>query len=126
MSALDDIRDDLQSALAAVSGLHAYARVPGRINAPAAVVAPDSVEFNADFGGGAVYRLPVQVLVQLGEWDTAQTQLDAFVAHDGTAVDAINDAAGVEARVTNLESYGLTTYAGNPYLGAVLIVEVIV
>jgi hypothetical protein len=124
VSALDDIRDDLKTVLAAVSGLHAHARVPARINPPAAVIAPDSVEYNVDFDGGATYRLPVQVLVQLGDWDAAQQQLDALVAHDGTAVDAINSAT-VEARVTSMEGYGLTPYAGVDYLGAVLIVEVL-
>lgn len=125
MSTLDDIRDDLKTALAA-SGLQAHARVPGSITPPAAVIAPDSVEYDADFEHGATYRLPVQVLVQMGEWDSAQKQLDGFVSHDGTAVAAINDIATIEARVTGMESYGLTDFGGAAYLGAVLTVEVIV
>lgn len=126
MSTLDDIRDDLKTALATVSGLKAHARVPGQITPPAAVVAPDSVEFDSTFEHGATYRLPVQVLVQLGEWDSAQKQLDGFVAHDGTAVAAINDDTTVEARVVSMGDYGLTQFAGVDYLGAVLTVEVLV
>lgn len=126
MSGLSDIRDDLYTALTGVSGLTVYKRVPGQINPPAAVIAPDSVEYDTDFEHGATYRLPVQVLVQLGEWDSAQQQMDGFVAHDGTAVLAINDDTTVEARVLSMEGYGLTSFAGVDYLGAALIVEVIV
>lgn len=125
MSTLDDIRDDLKTALAGVTGLQAHARTPGTITPPCAVVAPDSVEYDTDFEHGATYRLPVVVLVQLGEWDSAQKQLDGFVAHDGTVVLAINDDATVEARVVSMEGYGLVPYAGTEYLGATLIVEVI-
>lgn len=126
MSTLDDIRDDLKTALASVSGLQAHARTPGSITPPAAVVAPESIEYDIDFDGGATVRLPVQVLVQFGEWDSAQKQIDAFVAHDGTAVAAINDDTTVEARVVGMDSYGLTDFAGIVYLGAVLNVEVLV
>ena len=125
MSTLDTIRDSLETALATVAGLHSYARVPGQINPPCAVVAPDSVTHNVTFEGGATYRFPVQVLVQLGEWDAAQVKLDGFVAHDGTAVTAINSASDIRASCTGMESYGLTPYAGVDYLGAVLIVEVL-
>lgn len=125
MSTLDDIRDDLKTALAGVTGLQAHARVPGQITPPAAVVAPESVEYDADFEHGATYRLPVQLLVQLGEWDSAQKQIDGLAAHDGTAVAAINDDTTVEARVVRMESYGMTEFAGVAYLGAVLIVEVL-
>lgn len=126
MSSLDDIRDALKTALATVSGLQAHARVPGSITPPAAVVAPDSIEYDADFEHGATYRLPVQVYVQLGEWDSAQKQLDGLVAHDGTAVTAINAITTIEARVTGMEDYRDKEFGGAFYLGALLNVEVIV
>lgn len=125
MSTLDTIRADLKTALAGVSGLNAHARVPGSITPPAAVVAPEAIEYDTDFNHGATYRFPVQVLVGLGEWDTAQRQLDDFVAHDGTAVAAINDDTTVEARVVGMDGYGLTSFAGVEYLGAILNVEVL-
>lgn len=125
MNTLDTIRTELAAVLNAVSGLQAYAKVPGQINAPAATVAPDSIEYNADFEGGATYTLPVQFLVSLGDWSTAQGIMDGFVAHDGTAVEAING-ADIEARVLRMEDYGLTEFAATNYLGARLIVEVLV
>ncbi len=64
--------------------------------------------------------------MQFGEWDSAQKQLDGFVAHDGAAVAAINDDTSVEARVVGMDAYGLTDFGGIVYLGAVLTVEVLV
>lgn len=126
MSSLGDIRTALSTALDAVSGLSAYAVVPGQVNTPAAVIAPDSIEYDTDFDGGATYRFPVQFLVSLGDWGTAQRALDAFIAHDGTATNALdNDVAGYEVRVVGMEGYGLTQFGDTNYLGAQLIVEVI-
>lgn len=126
MATLDDIRSALKTALADASGLNAYETVPGQINTPAAVVAPEGIEYETDFDGGATYRLPVQFLAALGDWGTAQRQLDGYIAHDGTAVVAIHAADDIEVRVTGMEAYGLTEFAGTSYLGAQVIVEVIV
>lgn len=125
MTTLADIRSELATALDAIPDLSAYAVVPGQANTPCAVVAPDSVEYDTTFDGGATYRLPVQFLVSLGDWGTAQRVLDDLVAHDGMAPAAVHDAATLEARVVGLEGYGLTTFAGADYLGAQLIVEVL-
>jgi hypothetical protein len=124
MSALDDIRAQLSSALGAIDGLEAYAHVKGQVNVPAAVVAPDSVTYDVTYDGAATYRLPVQVLVSLADWESAQLAIDALVAHDGTAVEAINNATSIEARVVEMTEYGATVYADKTYLGAVLMVEV--
>ena len=126
MSALEDIRSSLKTALAGASGLNSYAVVPGRVDVPAAVVAPEGIEYDTDFEGGATYTIPVQFLAALSDWGTAQRQLDGYIAHDGSAVDAIHAATDIEARVVRMEQYGLTSYAGVDYLGAQVIVEVIV
>jgi hypothetical protein len=126
VSALGDIRTALATALAGAPGLNTYEVVPGQINTPAAVVAPEGIEYLTDFDGGATYRLPVQFLASLGDWGTAQRQLDTYIAHDGTAVAAIHAAEGIEVRVVSMESYGLTTFSDTSYLGAQVIVEVIV
>jgi hypothetical protein len=125
VSTLDDIRTTLASAVS-VGGVQGYARVPGQINTPAAVVAPDSIAYSTDFDGGATYTVPVQFLVSLGDWASAQAQLDGIIAHDGSAVEAIHEVTDFEVRVTGMQDYGLTTYAGTDYLGASLLVEVIV
>ena len=125
MSTLEDIRSTLATALASAPGLSTYEVVPGQVNAPAAVVAPEGIEYSTDFDGGATYRLPVQFLVSLGDWGTAQRVLDGYIAHDGTAVAAVHD-SDLEARVVGLEGYGLTTFGTTDYLGAQLIVEVLI
>lgn len=126
MASLDDIRTALAAALDACPGLSTYEVVPGQVNPPAAVIAPDTIEYETDFDGGATYRIPVQFLVDLGDWGTAQRKLDGYVSHDGTAAVAVHDATTIEARIAGLEAYGLTTFGITDYLGAQLIVEVIV
>lgn len=125
MSALDDIRTALKTALATCADLNGYEVAPAQVNVPAAIVAPEGVEYSTDFDGGATYTFPIQFLASLGDWGTAQRQLDAYVAHDGSAVDAIH-AATVEARVVRMDQYGLTTYGDTNYLGCQVVVEVIV
>lgn len=124
MSTLDTLRTSLAAALRDVPGLSTYEVVPGKVNTPAAVVAPDGIEYDVDFDGSATYRFPVQFLVALGDWGTAQRKLDGIVSHDGTAVAAIHG-SDLEVRVATMEAYGLTQFAGTDYLGAQLIVEVI-
>jgi hypothetical protein len=126
VSTLDDIRDDLKTALAGVSGLSTYARAPGQLNPPAAVVAPEGIEYDTDFEHGATLTLPVRFYVQLGEWASAQKVMDALISPtDGTALLAINDDTTIEARVLSMGEYGVTDYAGVDYLGATLTVEVL-
>lgn len=126
MSSLADMRSALAAALDGIGSLSTYEVVPGQVNTPAAVIAPDSIEYHTDFDGGATYRFPVQFLVSLGDWGTAQRSLDGYVSHDGTAVAAIDDdVTGFETRVIALEAYGLTQFNSTDYLGAQLIVEVI-
>lgn len=125
MSSLADIRSALADALGSVSGLSTYEVVPGQVNTPAAVIAPDGIEYDTDFDHGATYRFPVQFLVSLGDWGTAQRVMDGYVSHDGTAVAALNDLADFETRVVGMEGYGLTQFSDTNYLGAQVIVEVI-
>lgn len=125
MTTLDDIRSVVASALESCPGLSTYETVPGQVNTPAAVVAPDDIEYETDFDGGATYRLPVQFLVSIADWGTAQRKLDSYIAHDGSAVEAIHDQE-TNYRVAGLEAYGLTEFAGIEYLGARLLVEVVV
>lgn len=126
MSSLTDIRSALSAALDGVSGLSTYEVVPGQVNTPAAVIAPDGIEYDTDFEHGATYRFPVQFLVSLGDWGTAQRVLDGYISHDGTATAALNDdVTDFETRVVGMEAYGLTQFGDMNYLGAQLVVEVI-
>lgn len=124
MSALDDVRADLADALDALADLKGYAKAPGEVVAPAAVVIPSGWT-EATLDNSATYTLLVQFLVPMGDWPKAQADLDALVAHDGTAVAAIH-AADIEARVVGMEQYGVTQWGLTEYMGAQLTVEVYV
>ena len=126
MDTLSDIRAAIAAALRTVDGLEGIDHAPPQVNPPAAVVAPDSVQYDVDFEHGATYLLPVQMIVGLGDWESAQRQMDAMVAHDGTAVAAINAIDSFECRVVAMGDYGTTAYGDKTYLGAVLTVEVLV
>lgn len=125
MSALDDIRRHLATALG-TAGLKAYKRAPGEVTAPAAVIAPDGIEYSTDFDGGATYQLPVVILIAQGDWSKAQETLDGYVSHDGTAVDAINETSDIEARVVSMSEYGIVKWGTTDYFSALLNVEVLV
>lgn len=124
MAAVDDIRAALATAAETVDGLQGYHYVPAQVNTPCAVVAPDSITFDVDLEHDATYRLPVTVLVSLGDWESAQQVLDPLVSHDGDLVAALNAVTGFDVQVLAMQEYGLTEYGGTNYLGAQLIVEV--
>ena len=125
MSTLATIRTELADALNSVSNLSAYAYVTGQVNTPAVVIAPEGVEYDTTFDGGATYRLPLQFLVSLGDWGTAQRVIDDFIDHDGAGATAIYT-ADLEVRIVGGVEYGLTTFGDKDYLGAQVTVEVIV
>lgn len=87
---LTAIRDALSSQIdTQTSGLRCYARMPGQVQMPAAVVVPAApyVDRDGSMGRGlAVVRLDVAVIVRLSDLDRAQDQLDDLV---DTVVDAI-------------------------------------
>lgn len=124
MTALEDIRAALATAADSLDEVQGYDYVPAQVNPPAAVVGADAVSYDADLEHEATYRIPVTVLCSLGDWESAQRQLDPLISHDGALVTALNAAAGFDCQVLAMQDYGLTTYGVTEYLGAVLIVEV--
>lgn len=124
MSTLTDIRAAFAVALRPV--IQSYPKVPASPVVPCAFVASDDIEYDTDFDGGAIYRIPVQFLTTLTPWDDSQTEMDDFIAHDGTAVAALLDDTGYETRVTGVRNYGATKYGVDDYMGAQVLVEVIV
>jgi hypothetical protein len=124
VNVLEQIRAALATQAGKVDGLSGYSYVPGQINAPAAVVAPQEISYDADLSDGATVLLPVQVLVSLGDLESAHRAMDDLVAPDGALVALLNACQDFDTRVVGMDRYGDTEYASSTYLGAVLTVEV--
>lgn len=130
-------REALRLALSNIAGLTAYARAPGDINCPAAVVEPGPIVYGETFRNGThAFAYTIVVLVADTDSDLAQQQLDDYLATsgdrsilaaiEGSGEDADRTLGGVVdwAVVRGVQTYGLIEYAGRQYVGARLPVEV--
>jgi hypothetical protein len=85
MATIQEIRAGIKARLDTIAGLRAHANMPGTINAPAAVVARRSTEFDTTLDGQSDdLTFAVTVFV---EWttDRAQEKLDAYTASGGAS-----------------------------------------
>lgn len=83
MSSLTEIRDALKATIQQ-SGLNVYETVPDVTNSPAAVILPDTSDFQGAMAmGGDEYHFDVAVLVAAHNIRDAQRQLDAFITGKG-------------------------------------------
>jgi len=130
---VSSVRSGLATRLATISGLMAYAKAPGQIQPPAAIVIPGKPlgEYNEASGGLALLNLRVVLLVQRADDEQAQTSLDAYLDPTGTSsVKAAIEADGTlggsahYAWVARVDDYGSVEWAGVEYLGATFDVEV--
>lgn len=76
------VRLGLEAQLATLD-IRAHDVWPSTINPPAAIVRPLSGSFGDTFDADVTYQLEVVVLLQLGRLETAQEQVDAYIATDG-------------------------------------------
>jgi hypothetical protein len=83
MTSLRDIRLGLKTQLETISGLRAYDVWPTTINPPVAIVRPLNGTLHEDLGGSVQYLFEVTLLLQLGNLQVAQEQLDEYLATDG-------------------------------------------
>lgn len=83
MSSLRDIRLALKRRLETINGLRAYDVWPATINPPVAIVRPLSGTFTEDFGGSVKYAFEISLLLQLGNLQSAQEQLDLYITAEG-------------------------------------------
>lgn len=112
-ASLRDIRLGLRTQLETISGLRAYDVWPTTINPPVAIVRPLSGTFHEDEGGSVTYQFEITLLLQLGNLQVAQEQLDAYIATDGAfsiqvALEADPRLGGVadSTSVTGWRDYG--------------------
>ncbi len=129
---LDTIRSDLAARIGTVSGINAYADVPGSPVVPAALVHPGTINPQPCMDNtSADLDFKVRILVQIGDFTDAQKAVDAFLSAN-SVVDAI------QARTTGSESmnvgaideYGIIEYqvdgGQKSYASAVIHVNVLV
>lgn len=131
---LSEVREALQTTLEAIDGLTVYARPPGTVNPPAAIVSPADGQFLTYLTSQTSHDLDmlIAVLVQLGTRESATTNLDEYLEDAGgksvfAAVQADPTLGGVvdSAAVTGAQNYGVITYNGVDYQGVELTVEVL-
>lgn len=119
------VREALRTRLltAFPTGLNVYARWPGALSSPAAVVIRRQTEFDPTFDLAAEATLAIKVLVAVGSEDAAGEDLDDYVAPAG----ALSIRAALEGdptlgglvdylHVATAEGEEITTYKGNDYL----------
>lgn len=128
---IGDIRTALAAVLAGVPGLRAYDHLPGQVEPPAALVRPETIDYEITTDGAIDLTLVVVVLVAGVHERTSQAALDAYLDHHGessivaaVAADPTLGDVVDAARVTGLRSWGQMDYAGVAYLAAELTVAV--
>lgn len=103
-------RDTIKTALATISGLQVYDTVPANPEVPCAIVIPDGATYHEALDSTSNgLRFAIRVLVQLGEWASAQDLLDSYCS-TGTST-SIPDAMEATDTVTveTFDSYGIAT-----------------
>lgn len=131
---IGQVRTALKTTLDAISGLSAYAKLPPTINTPAAVIAPGAGQFLTYKTSQTSHDLEllVAVMVQIGDWESAVDELDAYLADSGShsiyaTVLADHKLGGLvdSAEVMHAQNYGQITYNSVDYLGCEFAVAVL-
>ncbi len=127
MSQPGDIREAAATALGTVAGLRAYAKPPGNVAPPVALVQHNRITTGVVLGGGADYQLRVVLLVQLGEFRNAQERVEDLIDPAGTAVSSAVVALLADTRFGQviIDDFGELDYGGTTYAGAILNVDAI-
>ena len=125
MSQPGDIRQAAATALEQVSGLRAYAKPPGAVVPPAALVQHTRIVGPVTLSSAVDYQLRVVVLVQLGEFRNSQDRVEDLIDPTGTvstsAVAALLSSSTFGQVV--IEDFGDIEYGGAVYAGAILNVD---
>lgn len=78
------IKEGLQTRLATISGLRAYAQQPDNVNAPFGWPMLESITYNGAMGGGLIiHTFTVSVVVGRASERTAQNALDGYLSYAG-------------------------------------------
>lgn len=116
MASLTVIRQALvETVNAAIPQLTPYPRISGAVNVPCVATMPMPSDFDVAMGRGTdTWNIDVIVLVQAGDEDVAQLELDGYVTGAGPA--SVREAvfrnrslglADTDAHVTGLSGYNL-------------------
>lgn len=129
MTDITAIRNAIATKLATISGVNVYARLPGTVVAPALVVRRRSTTYDTTMAGDSDdNQFGIMVFVQFGEDDSAQQNLDSYIATGVIkhALEADPTLGGVVAfsAITTVGEDQLMMYAGVQYLTAELVLQV--
>jgi hypothetical protein len=124
------------SLAAVASVLSAYSEVPDSITVPALVLELDSLDWDQSMQRGAdAFTFVATVLVSSSESAVGQRALRTFLSAKATAgvarlkaiLEANRTLGGLVsyADMTQVRRLGLITFAGTPYLGAEIDIEVV-
>lgn len=128
------VRQALAARLASIEDLNTYAKAPGTVNTPAAIVNPDDGQFYTYLTSqtSSDLQLLVLVIVQLGTRSSAEDEIDNYIDEEEpqsifAAVQADQTLGGVvdSAAVSGAQNHGVITYNGVEYLGCEFVVEVL-
>lgn len=92
---LTTVRNGLKSRMDTVTGLSAFARMPGNIDPPAAVVYPGKPLYSVESMGMGVTRINFLVTLYSpigSDWDNAQLILDGYLSHPNDPTISVVDA----------------------------------
>lgn len=136
MATLTQIRADLATRLAAITGLTAYAQIPDMVDEPAAVVGmPSEVVYDLTMRSVfATWIIPVRLYVARADAEEAQDLLNPYLAASGSQSikRAVEDASVAitsgwhVARVAAAREFGVYTVGDTDYLGCEITTEVVV
>lgn len=149
MASILAIRQGLAVRLETIDGLRVHEYVPGSVSPPAAAIVPGlgsetstsrpAIDYDKSFRGAVMMNFMVKVAVASAADEAAQQRLDAYL-DTGTALslkdaleadmeplfadDSDGDLIADSVQVKGVAHYGMIEWAGVPYLGADLHVEV--
>lgn len=136
MGSIVQIRAGLKTRLATIANLHAYEKVPDAIATPAGIVGQPIIDYDLTMQDGAdTITIPVRILVQNGDLEKAQVELDDYLART-TAQSPKSIKSAIEAdpalggaantlTVRRAHNYGFFRYGDQEYPGVDFEIEVI-
>lgn len=131
MATNEQIREGIATALQAIPDLQVYARPPGSIVVPAAVVKRRSTNYDVTTDGLVDTAWGVTVFVSFANTDVGTEELDKYLSPTGArsipaAIDNAPTLGGVVdyAHVETAEGERVTNYAGTDYLSVEFVIEI--
>jgi len=124
--AVSTIRTNLQTALATISGLRAYATWPDQIITPCALIRVTRIVYGETLDAGRDVFLEIILLAApSGQGlERAQAKLDAYLDQSGTSSLVATVETG-QRRVVETTDYGELEVNGVPFIGARFSVQVL-